>query len=124
MNVRELRKALRELGVYQDFSVSEEFESGTGLPNGKTILEREKDRRGWTVFYTERGRVFDRHHFDSEKDATLYVYSIATRSQPEKVKMSDEAFHRAKRIQDQQEQRYRAALLEKGLDPETGQPLT
>lgn len=123
MKVEELQKLLKEMGVYADFSVSDQIEPTDGLPNGKTVLQRESDGVGWTVFYTERGQIFDRLHFDSEDEATSHVYRIATRDNPEVFRLSPEEQARAKRIADVQEEQYREALRAKGLDPDTGRPL-
>jgi len=64
---REIAILARKGGEY---TISDVLMDGTGLPNNVTVIEPTRDVRGaWTVFFTERGQIFDQHFFASEDEA-------------------------------------------------------
>ncbi len=87
MNTAELVYRLRELGVPDQFSVRNVAQPQM-RPNDVTVVEPEAGGDGWTVYYAERGGVFDKRHFENESAACEYALGIATRPAPPKVVLS------------------------------------
>jgi hypothetical protein len=122
MNTRELRDKLTEIGKSVRYSIREAPKPGQ-LPNDVTVLEPEADGNGWRVFYTEKGNIYNPRHFDSEEEACAFILADATRPESPGEPLSPERLARAEQLRDEDERQYREALISKGRDPDTGEPI-
>lgn len=68
MTLRELRKALRLIGVPKDMHWLSD-----GLPSDRLCICQEDGK--WIVYFSERGSRFDLKYFDTESEACEYFYN-------------------------------------------------
>lgn len=122
MNTNELRDKLAEIGKSFRYSIRDAPKPGR-LPDDVTVLEPEENGVGWRVFYSEKGNIYSPQHFDSEDEACAFVFAHATRADPPSRPMSAERLARAEELRDEDERAYRSALIAKGHDPDTGEPI-
>jgi hypothetical protein len=111
MTITELKDRLSELGVREQFSVRNVAQPEM-RPNGITVVEPEADGDGWTVYYSERGEVFDKQHFGTESAACEYALEIATRPEPTKVVLSQADKVRAESLAEELRRQFRERLAE------------
>lgn len=112
MTITELMNRLRELGVREQFSVRNVAQPEM-RPNDVTVVEPEADGDGWTVYYTERGEVSDKQHFETESAACEYALGIATRPEPPKVVLSQADKIRAESLAEELRRQFRERLAER-----------
>lgn len=75
MNIRKLKKILKKKGIAEyHYRICEK-----GIDDDKINLDYEDGK--WIVYYSERGKVFDKKIFDSESEACeealaqiIYIY--------------------------------------------------
>lgn len=109
MNLSELKSQLTALGKRERFSVRSVAQPEM-RPDDVTVIEPEEAGGGWTVYYTEKGSVFNKRHFETESAACEYALAIATRPEPP-VDASAEAFNtRARALAAEREGRFRERL--------------
>jgi hypothetical protein len=106
MTIAELMNRLSQLGVSEQFSVRNVAQPEM-RPNDVTVVEPEADGHGWTVYYTERGEVFDKQHFETESAACEYAMGIATRPEPPKVVLSQADEIRAESLAEELRRQFR-----------------
>lgn len=111
MTISELRDRLSALGVKEQFSVRNVAQPEM-RPDNVTVVEPEADRDGWTVYFTERGEVFDKQHFETESAACEYALEIATRPEPPKVVLSQAEKIRAESLAEELRRQFRERLAE------------
>lgn len=111
MTITELRNRLSALGVEQQFSIRHVAQPEM-RPDNVTVVEPEADGDGWTVYFTERGEVFDKQHFETESTACEYALGIATRPKPPKVVLSQADKIRAESLAEEQRRQFRERLAE------------
>ena len=109
MNITDLRNRLNALGVEEQFSVRNVAQPEM-RPDNVTVVEPEADGDGWTVYYTERGEVFDKQHFETENAACEYALGIATRPKPPKVVLSQADKIRAENLAEERRRQFRERL--------------
>lgn len=119
MNVwdfREIAILARKGGEYANSDV---LLDGTGLPNNVTVIEPTRDVRGpWTVYFTEKGQIFDQHFFASEDEACRFVLERDIYSTPPPMRKDTETPEergiRRRKAQERDDE-YRADLRARGL---------
>jgi hypothetical protein len=109
VTIAELMNRLSELGVREKFSLRNVAQPEM-RPDDVTVVEPEADGVGWTVYYTERGEVFDKQHFETESAACEYALGIATRPKPPKIVLSQADQTRAKILAEERERQFRERL--------------
>jgi hypothetical protein len=72
MNRSELEKLLVQEGVSPLA-----YSLGGGLPSEQYVLDQSP--RGWSVYYSERGRRTRERSFASEDEACRYLFELVTR---------------------------------------------
>lgn len=109
MNISELESQLAAIGKGEEFSVRSVAQPEM-LPDDVVVVEPEETGGGWTVYYTERGSVFDKKHFDTESAACEYALGIATRPTPPAVAITEADMARARVLAAERERRFRERL--------------
>lgn len=109
MNISELKSQLTALGKRERFSVRNVAQPEM-RPDDITVIEPEATGGGWTVYYAERGSVFDKQHFETEDAACEYALGIATEPEPP-VDASAEPFNaKARALAAERERQFRENL--------------
>ena len=116
MNVDELWAELGARGARNQFALNSTPRTGSGLPNDAVVVEPVEDGR-WTVYYTERGGIFDQRFFDSEDDACRYALTQVVHPQGPGRQLTDDEADQAARLRAQEEESRLAMLRELGIDP-------
>jgi hypothetical protein len=114
-----LRKTLEKLGQADRYSIRDTNQDDV-RPDDTTVLEPEKEIKGWCMYYTDKGQVFDKIHFGTEAEAIEAVYKHAARPVPMLHKSTEKEREEAKQLALERERKFRIA---RGLDPETGKPV-
>jgi len=83
---REIAILARKGGEY---AINDVLNESPGLPSNVTVIEPTRDARGpWTVFFTERGQIFDQHFFATEDEACRFVLERDIYSTPPPMRQS------------------------------------
>jgi hypothetical protein len=118
-NLDWLRGSLEKLGRADRYSIRNVNQDDV-RPDDVTVLEPEKEIKGWCIYYTDKGQVYDKIHFETEAEAIEAVYKHATRPVPPLHKSAEKEREEAKQLALERERKFRIA---RGLDPETGKPV-
>lgn len=124
MRIEDLRRAVRARGASSIFALSSR--PTRGLPEASTVVRPVAGSPGtWEVFYTERGRIFDRHTFSDEDSACRYAYEILiTPELPAGEALTPKELDRARDMAGELEAERRRAIRAAGLDPDSGLPIS
>jgi hypothetical protein len=109
VTISELAAQLVTLGKREQFSLRSVAQPDM-LPNDVTVVEPEKTGSGWTVYYTERGSIINKQHFETESAACEYALGIATRPDPPVAPSTDADRARARVLAAERERRFREYL--------------
>jgi hypothetical protein len=109
MTISELKSQLAALGKRDRFSVRSVAQPEM-RPDDVTVVEPEDTGSGWTVYYTERGSVFSKQHFETESAACEYALGIATRPEPSVTASTEADNARARVLAAERERRFRERL--------------
>ena len=109
MNIAELKSQLVALGKSEEFSVRGVAQPEM-LPDDVVVVEPEDTGGGWTVYYTERGSIFNKKHFETESAACDYALGIATPPDHAVVASTEADSARARVLAAEREQRFRERL--------------